>query len=253
MKRVPRDLTSGPGWTWDPRGWLQVTASGAIVENLEVSGPIEVAGANVTVRNNVIVATGETWGVGLRHTTNVTVKGNTIGGVGLTPRLLAGVKDIYGDAVSTTVVGNDISGTSTGIQMGAGVIRDNYIHDMGMIAGDHVNGIMSNGSTTSLVIEHNTVLNQLGQTDAIALFQDFGLEANRQITDNLFAGGDYTVYAGGSGKFGVSHDIVITDNRFSRIYFPQAGFYGPFTYFDSQGTGNVWERNIWDDDGSPVD
>lgn len=252
LRRVPQDVTSGPGWTWDTRGWLQVTDDGAVVEGLEVSGPIEVTGKSVTVRSNVILATGETWGVGLRHTINATVSGNTIGAAGTTPRLLVGIKDIYGDAVGTTVTANDIAGTSTGIQIGSGMIRDNYIHDLAMVSGDHVNGITSNGSSERLVIEHNTVLNHFDQTDAIGLFQDFGVEADRLITGNLLAGGGYTIYGGDNRRFGLTHDIKIVGNRISRVYFPAGGFYGPSASFDDQGVGNVWAGNVWDEDASPV-
>jgi hypothetical protein len=252
LRRVPQDITSGPGWKWDSRGWLQVTNDGAVVEELEVTGPIDVTGKGVIVRNNVILVSGETWGVGLRHTTDATVNANTIGAAGLTPRLLVGIKDIYGDAVGTTVTANDIAGASTGIQMGSGLIRDNYIHDLAMVSGDHVNGITSNGSSQRLVIEHNTVLNHFEQTDAIGLFQDFGVEADRLITGNLLAGGGYTIYGGDNRRFGLTHDIKIVGNRISRVYFPAGGFYGPVAYFDSQGVGNVLAGNIWDEDASPV-
>ena len=229
-----------------------MTGNRAVVERLEVSGPIDVTGTNVTVRDNVILVSGDTWGVALRHTTNATVSGNTIGSAGTTPRLLVGIKDIYGDAVGTTVTANDIAGTSTGIQMGAGLIRDNYIHDLAMVAGDHVNGITSNGSTQRLVIEHNTVLNRFSQTDAIGLFQDFGVEADRLITGNLLAGGGYTIYGGDNRRFGVTHDIQIVGNRISKVYFPAGGFYGPITSFDSQGVDNVWAGNVWDEDATPI-
>lgn len=252
LRSVPQDITSGPGWTWDPRGWLQVTSDGAVVENLTVSGSIDVTGKNVTVRNNVILVSGESWAVALRHTTNATVSGNTIGAPGLTPRLLVGIKDIYADAQGTTVSANDIAGTSTGIQMGSGLVRDNYIHDLGMVEGDHVNGITSNGSTQRLVIQHNTVLNQFEQTDAIGLFQDFGIEADRLITGNLLAGGGYTIYGGDNRRFGVTHDIQIVGNRFSKVYFATGGSFGPLASFDSQGAGNILSGNIWDEDASPV-
>jgi hypothetical protein len=252
LRPVPADLTSGPGWTWDARGWLQVTSDGAVVEGLEVSGPIDVKGKNVTVRNNVVLVSGDTWGVALRHTTNATVTGNTIGAVGTTPRLLVGIKDIYGDSVGTTVTANDVAGASTGIQMGAGVIRDNFVHDLELQEGDHINGIMSNGSTQRLEIDHNTVLNSFAQTDAVGLFQDFGIEADRVITRNLLAGGGYAIYGGDNRRFGVTHDIKIVGNRFSKIYFPTGGYYGPLAAFDNQGAGNVWANNTWDEDGSPV-
>ena len=252
LQRVPQDVQKGTGWVWDPRGWLQVTDDGAVVENLVVSGSVDVVGSNVTVRNVVILTSGETWGVALRHTTGATITRTTIGSAGLTPRLLVGIKDIYGDAVDTTVSANDIAGSSTGIQIGSGTIRGNYIHDLGMVEGDHVNGITSNGSDRRLVIEQNTVLNQFDQTDAVGLFQDFGIEADRLITGNLLAGGGYTVYGGDNQRFGVTHDIAITGNRFSKVYFPAGGSFGPLASFDERGTGNVWSGNIWDEDGSPV-
>jgi hypothetical protein len=252
LRRVPQDVRSGNGWAWDSRGWLAVTKDGAVVENLLVTGSIDITGDNATVRGNVIAVSGETWGVGLRHTTNTTISGNTIGPAGTGPRLLVGIKDIYGDAAGTNVLANDISGTSTAVQIPSGVIRDNYIHDLAKADGDHVNGITSNGSDQRLDIVHNTVLNQFDQTDAIGLFQDFGVEANRRIAGNLLAGGGYTIYAGDNERFGVTHDVQVVGNRFSRVYFPKGGMFGPSTSFDSQGAGNLWAGNVWDEDGSPV-
>ena len=120
-----------------------------------------------------------------------------------------------------------------------------------MNTGDHVNGFTSNGATTPLTINHNTIFNQISQTDAISLFQDFGLEANRTITNNLIAGGGYTLYAG-SGTSGTTHNIIVTGNRFSRLYYPNGGSYGPATAYDTNGTGNTWTNNTWDTSGGSV-
>jgi hypothetical protein len=252
LRRVPEDLTSGTGWKWDTRGWIQVTDDDAVVENVEVSASIDVKGSGVTIRNVLVLVSGDTWGVALRHTTNTTITHTTIGSKGLKPRLLVGIKDIYGDAAGTSVTANDIAGASTGVQIGSGLIRDNYIHDLGMVEGDHVNGITSNGSSRRLVIEHNTVLNPFPQTDAIGLFQDFGVEADRLISDNLLAGGGWTLYGGDNQRFGLTHDITIVGNRFSRLYFPTGGSFGPVASFDLQGKGNLISGNYWDEDLTPV-
>lgn len=252
LRRVPQELTEGPGWVWDERGWLQVTSDRAVVENLEVTGSVEVAGRDVVLRNNKILASGETWGVGLRHSVNASIIGNSIGMPGTTPRLLVGIKDVYGDALGTVVTANNIAGASTGIQLQSGLIRDNYVHDLAMVDDDHVNGITSNGSTEQLVIDHNTVINHFNQTDAIGLFQDFGVEADRLITNNLLAGGAYTIYGGDNRRFGTTHGIRIVGNRISRFYFAQGGELGPLAAFDSNGTGNLWLDNIWDEDASPI-
>ena len=223
-----------------------MTGDNAIVENLLVDGPVDVQGSNAIIRNNSIPVNGETWGVGLHHTVNAQIYNNTIGTPGVTPRLLVGIKDVYGDATGTQVLRNDISNTSTGVQTHEGVIADNYIHDLGFQTGDHLNGTTSNGATTMMTIRHNTILNSYGQTDAISLFQDFWIEGNRLITDNLIAGGGYTIY-GGEGSYGQSFNIVITNNRFSNIFFPASGSYGPVAHFDSSGPGNILSGNYWDD------
>ena len=244
LKRVPQDVTSGPGWVWDSRGWLQAS-SGAVVKNLIVSGSINVAGANVTVQNTRILADGESWGIGLQHTTNAVLANNEIGILHGLPRLLVGIKDVYGDCTGTQVLRNNIQNTSSGVQTHEGLIADNYIHDMGYSSGDHINGTTSNGDTEAMTIRHNTILNQIDQTDAISLFQDFGLEANRVVTDNLLAGGGYTIYGGGGSK-GTSYNIQITNNRFSTLYYSNSGSYGPMTAFDYSGAGNVVSGNVRD-------
>ena len=166
-------------------------------------------------------------------------------------RLEVGIKDIYGDATGTKILASDITGTGTGIQTHEGLIEDTYIHDLRMIPTDHVNGTTSNGSTVPLTIRHNTIFNQFGQTDAISLFQDFWREANRTIDNNLLAGGGYTIYGGGGG-YGTATNIKITNNRISRLYFPNGGSYGPLAHFDWSGSGNEWSGNVWDDSGATI-
>ena len=123
-----------------------------------------------------------------------------------------------------------------------GLIEDNYIHDLGYKAGDHVNGFTCNGGSTQLTIRHNTVFNQHSQTDAVSLFQDFGPQSNRLITNNLLAGGGYTLYAGANpGKESTATNIVVTNNRFSTKFYPRGGSYGPYTAYAS-GQGNVVVR-----------
>ena len=100
------------------------------------------------------------------------------------------------------IVNNNIWHTDTAIQAASGVIAGNYIHDYGYndTEGDHdhLNGISLGGENPRpLLIQNNTILNNYGQTDAIALFQDFGDEANKAINGNLLAGGSYTIYRGG--------------------------------------------------------
>jgi hypothetical protein len=238
---VPEDVTSGTGWTWDSRGWISASDN-AVVENLIVNGNVDVTGNNVTVRNNRILESGESWAVSLRSTANTTVSHNTIGVSGA-PRLMVGIKDIYGDSTGSIITGNDISNTSTGVQTAQGTIADNYIHDLKLSSGDHMNGTTANGGTDPMTIKHNTIFNSYDQTDAISIFQDFGIAANVLITNNYLAGGGYTIYGGG-GSYGTATNIRVTNNRISDHYYANGGYWGWMAHYDNAGSGNVCTGNI---------
>jgi hypothetical protein len=103
-----------------------------------------------------------------------------------------------------------------------------------------------------MTVRHNTVFNNFDQTDAISLFEDFGTEANRLIENNLIAGGDYALYAGANTGGPTPYNIVVTNNRFARIFYSASGYYGPVAAYDPSGPGNVWSGNVWDDTNQPV-
>jgi hypothetical protein len=253
LRSVPGQVSHGPGWHYDASGWVEVDGNGAVLQGLSIPYNVDVTGSNVTIKDVRIIATADDFGVSLRHTHNVTVEDSEIystsAGVNLLP---VGVKDIYGDSAGTKVLGNNIWHTSTGVQIYTGLIEGNYIHDMGYSNGYHLNGITTNGGTDALTIEHNTVFNSFSQTDAISVFEDFGVEANVLITGNLMAGGGYTVYGGQNPGGPQAYNIRIVNNRFSTIYYSQAGYYGPVSDFDPTAPGNVWTGNIWDTSGQPI-
>lgn len=250
---VPSQATSGPGWHYDSRGWVEIDGNGAVFDGYAVATNVDVSASNVTIRNTRILVGGESFGISLRHTANVTIESSQITAPDAgTNRLLVGIKDIYGDSTGLRVLRNDISRASTGVQVEAGLIQDNYIHDLGFTTGDHVNGTTSNGGTGQLNIVHNTIFNAIDQTDAISLFQDFGPQANRVIDNNLLAGGGYTIYAGANaGKESTATNIHVTNNRISRMYYPNGGSYGPLAAYNPAG-GNTLTGNIWDETGTPV-
>ena len=164
LKNVPGQVSSGPGWTWNPAGggYADVTGNGANLSGLRIPGNVDVSGNNVTLNNVSITVSGggDTYGVDLRHTANVTIEHSSIQGTDLTTgRLGEGIKDVYGDATGTKVLDNDIQKTDTAVQIFQGTIQGNYIHNLGMISTDHVNGITTNGDTHPLLIQNNTILN----------------------------------------------------------------------------------------------
>lgn len=97
-----------------------------------------------------------------------------------------------------------------------------------------------------MTIYHNTIFNDLGQTDDITLdAPSSGRDvATKIVADNLLAGGGYSIY-GGSSRNNPTSNIVIEDNKFSQLYHSLGGQFGPVAYFDPTGTGNVWSGNVW--------
>jgi hypothetical protein len=253
LRSVPGQVSSGPGWHYDPRGWVEVDHNGAVLEDLSMSLNLDVSASNVTIKHVRIVVTGNSFGVSLRHTHNVTIEDSEI----YSPfadanRLMLGVTDIYGDSNGTVVQRNNIWHTSTGVQIYAGLVQDNYIHDSGFRDGDHTNGTTANGGTALLILRHNTVFNAREQTDAISLFEDFGVEANKIIDNNLVAGGGYSIYGGQNPGGPMTFNIQITNNRFSQIYFAHGGHWGYATAFNVGAPGNVWSGNVWDNTGRTI-
>jgi hypothetical protein len=247
MKTVPGQVSSGPGWAWNSAGgYLEVSGNGANLSGLKVNGNIDVSASNVTINHVKINAGGDgSMGISLRHTSGVTIENSNINGLNTgANRLMVGIKDIYGDDTGTTVEGNNITKTATDVQIYAGTIENNYMAQHGMVTGDHVNGITTNGDDQPLLIQHNTILNNFGQTDAIGLFQDFSDVSNVTINDNFLAGGGYTIY-GGTGADGPTSHIVVTGNTISTMYYAHGGYYGPATAFNPAGTGNVWSGNTY--------
>ena len=245
MKSVPGQVSSGPGWAWNSSGgYLEVSGNGANLTGLKVNGNIDVSANNVTINDVKINCGGDgSMGISLRHTSNVTIENSNINGLNTgSNRLMVGIKDIYGDGTGTVVQNDNISKTSTAVQIYAGTIENNYIHQPGMTTGDHINGVTTNGDDQPLLIQHNTILNNFGQTDAIGLFQDFSTVSNVTINNNFLAGGGYTIY-GGMGTYGKTSNIVVTNNTISTMYHPQGGYYGAVAAFDSTAPGNVWSGN----------
>jgi hypothetical protein len=255
LRAVPGQVSSGPGWYFDPRGWVEVYRNGAVLSDLYIRYNLDISASDVTVKDVKVETAGRSsFGVSVRHARDVTIEDCTISGRNTgTGRLMAGVKDIYGDSAGLAVLRDNIRDASTGVQMESGLVEGVYIHDMGYIAGDHINGVTSNGGVRArLTIRHNTILADHDQTDAIGLFEDFGVQTNRVIDDNLLAGGGYAIYGGQDTGGPATSKIVVTGNRISTMYYPHGGRYGPVAAFNSRGRGNVWFGNVWSHTGNTI-
>jgi len=253
LRSVPGQVSSGRGWEFDPRGRVVVTGAGAVLAGLYIPYTVDVEANDVTIKDDHIVAGGRTsFGIAVRHTAGVTIEHDTINGRnGSSGRVMAAVKDIYADSTGLRVLDSNIFDAGVGVQMESGLIQGNFVHDMGYLPGDHLDGINSDGGSSGmLTIRHNTIFCNHVQTDAIGLFEDFGSQQNRLVTGNLLAGGSYTIYAGQNSGGPATSNITITDNRIATLYFPQGGQYGPVTAFNPATT--TWTGNVWDSTGAAI-
>jgi hypothetical protein len=254
LKTVPGQVSSGTGWQYNTaRQEVDVTGNGAVLTGLSIPYDVNITASNVTLSNDRIVTTG-TFGISIRHTNSVTVENSAITGTNATTgRLNSAISDVYGDSTNMVIKNNDITDFRSAVQLTAGLVTGNYIHDPGYLKGDHTNGVIANGGTQQLTITHNTILNPLDQTDAITLDTDqvAGPVSNKTIEDNLLAGGDYPIY-GGTAFGHTTANILIENNRFGQAYHATSGQFGPVAYFSSAGTGNVWTGNTWINSGKLI-
>lgn len=251
LQAVPGQVSSGPGWRYNAASQqVEVTGRHAVLSGLSIRGNLDISASQVTIKDDKVVAGGP-YGISLRNTADVTIEHCTVSGINLTSgRIGAAIADLYGDSTGTVIRADNIFAFKTAVQLSSGLVAGNYMHDPGYIAGDHTNGVLANGGTEPLMIYHNTILNDLSQTDAISVdtMQVPGPVANKTIEDNLLAGGGYPIYGGTAFGHRTSH-IVIKDNRFGQGYYPKSGQFGPVAYFAAQGPGNVWKDNFWDRGG----
>jgi hypothetical protein len=109
----------------------------------------------------------------------------------------------------------------------------------------HFDGFQSDGGS-NLLIRHNTIRNPCSQTSGILMSTNTAPITGVTISDNLMAGGGYTLYCDAGP---VIPGEVVTGNRFARSFFPSGGFYGPTAHCEDAGT---YTGNVWDDTNAPL-
>jgi hypothetical protein len=251
--------TGATGTLTGASGDVSLKTNGQVYQNVRLNGTISVLGCGVTVRN-VEVDAGEAYRgdasedlfaiwdkapVGCTTTIDhVSVITDTSGSA---PYATEAVRDAYG--AKQLITSSKFVGQQLGVTVGTGdTIQDNYIELGPTMRGDHNENILDDG-TSSLTIEHNTLLNPNGQTSTLSLFTEFGANRNFLIQDNLLAGGGYTCYCGdgaadNSGNPARASSVSFVDNVFWEKYFPTVGQYGPGRAYNPAG-GGQWTGNVY--------
>ncbi len=253
----PDAHSTGPRIALKPHhtGALSITANGTVISGWDITGSLDIYANNVTIIDSR-VSSNNWWGINLRpgysglrvlHTTvtGLPGQGPDNGGEDYA------VSNMGGSSIE--VGWSNISEFGNMLSMGQGNLHDNYLHDVSEFHNqsgtwEHADAVISDGGNTgTLVIRHNTLLNQVsvdhGASGSIGLFADTGSVANSTVDGNWIAGGSYALYGGGPGANG----IKVTNNIFSTQFHPNCGEYGPVAAWNAGGAGNVWSNNRMSD------
>lgn len=261
LRRVPADVTSGPGWMWNGDGAIQVTVDGTVIDGLEVAGCISVEATGVTVRNT--------------RAQCITTGSSPRARDPMSPRLtIEDCEVVCPDMDGTTAIGDrninvyrvNIHGCENGFDMDSDAeIHDSYIHDLHQSVIAHTDGLQS-AVGTNLVIDHNRFYAETpgacgdpsghtadcGGTSAININNTAAgpMSANTTVSHNLVAGGAYTLYC----PVPQTLNFRVVDNQWSTIFYPNGGAYGTSSDCRATMAGvSEWSGNVWKETGAAID
>jgi hypothetical protein len=250
------DNTGVPaGTTLAPRsGDITASTPGEVISGISLTnGTINVTANDVTIENSSITAgDGQLNGTSAIYIADgvsgtvvryVTMQGSNCQG----GSLFAGVMNQGGDQlIMDHVYGNCIDD----ILHGSGTLSNSYSIDNPTIPNDHYEPVADDGGNGALTIDHDTLLDAHDQTAAVFTQCTFGDVSKLTIANSLLGGGDFAVYGPTSDPCGPGTGAEsVTNNRFTRLYYPDGGQYGAAAYFPSNTT---WTGNVWDDTNATV-
>jgi Right handed beta helix region len=220
---------------------------GQLIENVEihVNRGIQIDGDNVTFRNVKIVwdgALGED--IITNDGSNTTFENCMIDGRGSAERA------VTGDGHGSTVRNCEIFGVGNAIEIEApALVEENYIHDIRAAGGTdwHADGVQLPDGAANVTVRHNTIILTGEETGAIFIMGEADNRSeNVLITQNLVAGGSYTMYTEG----GPGYRVI--DNHMSTQIFPKVGYYNIW-YFDLPQGGEERRGNVIHETGASAD
>jgi hypothetical protein len=227
-----------------PSDGVKASRDGQVISNLRINGCIEVVASNVTIENDEVIGDApDSFCINIANgVSNTLIEDTTIHGTNSTNNSIEyGIRD---EGIRTRVLRTNLYWCTECIAGSSTDVEDSYVHDLATLSGAHYEGIYDGGGA-GLTLIHNTVFNEQEQTAAIYLHPDDGTALSHvTISNNLLAGGGYTIY-GGADASKPSSDIVVTDNLFSVAFYAACGRYG--TLDEWTAADNTWSGNRWAD------
>ena len=244
------DTTGVPaGTTLTPSGSITASTPGEVINGLAVSGTIDVSASNVTIEDtDVANASSCCWGIRIESgVTGTVLKYDTIHGTDNQSGSLAFA--VYNTGAIGGLTEDHVYAYNVDrILQGSGTLTNSFCLSNANISGEHYECVYDGAG--SVVINHDTLLETHSQTGATWVGPDFGDIDTYTVENSMLAGGGYTLYGAATNSANPAGGVLvgpvtITNNRFSRLYFPQGGYWGPEAYFDPSKT--TWSGNVWDD------
>jgi hypothetical protein len=192
LKTLASNVPDGDGY--------RVTDNGAVLDGVHIAGNLLITAYNVTIRNSLIDGwVDDQYGNGYY---SFTILDSTVGRP-------TGCDSLPGVGQGTfTARGVLVQNHSHGFQAGG---SDVSIHDsyakICSNPGDHSDGIQSYGAGNNIVLDHNT-LDERGVKDITAPVFLTDQQNNVTVTNNLLAGGTYSIQVKNFGG-----TAVVTGNR----------------------------------------
>jgi hypothetical protein len=260
---LPSMNTTGPpaGTRRTSRGGFTASTPGAVYDGLNVSGSIRVAANNVTIENSNITdvdpsnaAIQIASGVTGTHVNYTSIHGTNTGQSGS----LAFAVSYYGSSLTGVTMDHDNFYNGDRILNGYGTVTNSYCLGGAVFTSggylEHDECIYTSGSAPGIRAIHDTLLVDNGQTAAIFVdnpdYGGGGVDGTIDVEDSILAGGVYCIYGGAGTSSPHTGPATITNNRFSRIFYPNGGQYGTDWYFTHSVT--TWSGNVWDDTDQPA-
>jgi len=191
LATYPSATNTGPTGTLTPvgsGGEIDLTTDNQVYENFDVDGYLVISANNVTVRNCRITYAANA---------GITVASGVTGTVIQTTELDGGGVSNFGILSSSPmmVTACNIHGQENPIGPSDDTtIKDCYIHDMLNTGAPHYDGIQMDGGNSNILIQHNTIINDQGQTSCVMIDNGFGASDNITVDDNYLKGNCYLIY-----------------------------------------------------------
>jgi hypothetical protein len=218
----PDSATTGPTGTLTPSAALTVRDSGALIQNLDISGGITIKAKNITIRNCRF------------GSLNISIYDSFYTGIVVEDCKLdwAGVRNFALRRCELSSASDDLIRVG-GVNV---IIEDCYLHvDGPEVAGTHCDIIQEYpvGTGANCLVRHNTLFIAIMQNSCVFSCSDV------LVDRNLLAGAGYTIYANAGYR--------IINNHFSTRFYPSCGYWGVMT-----GTPGTCAGNVWHETGAPI-